>query len=169
MREGALGGIVGRGLRGVVATGLAGAALALGVAACGDDEEESAGTGAATESAETDGAEEVTVTATEYEFALSATPTAATESVTFDNQGKKFHVMVYARLNEGFTLEEAIELQGEKGSAETLAEAEAAPGKSVTVDVKGPAEPGDYVMLCPIEDKDGAHYELGQLEEFQIE
>ena len=142
------------------------ATLVFGVAACGDDDEEPAGDGTATEAA---GAEEVTLTADEYSFELSATPTPETKSVTFDNQGKKFHVMIFARLNEGFTVDEAIELQGEKGSAVTLAEAEAAPGKSTTVDVDGPVEPGDYVMLCPIEDKDGAHWELGQLQEFSIE
>ena len=143
------------------------ATLAFGVAACGDDDEESAGEGATTDA--TTGAEEVTLTADEYSFELSATPTPDTKSVTFDNQGKKFHVMIFARLNEGFTVDEAVELQGEKGSAVTLAEAEAAPGKSTTVEVDGPIEPGDYVMLCPIEDKDGAHYELGQLQEFSIE
>lgn len=146
------------------------ATLVLGVAACGDDEEEPAGDGVATGTTDaTAGAEEVTLTADEYSFELSATPSPETKSITFDNQGKKFHVMIFARLNEGFTLDEAIELQGEEGSAVTLAEAEAAPGKSTTVEVDGPVEPGDYVMLCPIEDKDGAHYELGQLQEFSIE
>jgi hypothetical protein len=165
MRDAALGG---NGVARFATAAAVAAALAFGVAACGDDDEESADGGAATEATETAGAEEVTVTATEYEFDLSATPTADTKSITFDNQGKKFHVMIYARLNEGFTVDQAIELQGEKGSAETLAEAEAAPGKSATVEVKGTAEPGSYVMLCPIEDKDGAHYELGQLEEFEL-
>ena len=164
MRDSALG--RNRAARFATATAVA-AALAFGVAACGDDDEESADDGAATEATETASADEVTVTATEYEFDLSATPTADTKSITFDNQGKKFHVMIYARLNEGFTVDEAIELQGEDGSAETLAEAEAAPGESATVEVKGPAEPGNYMLLCPIQDKDGAHYELGQLEEFE--
>lgn len=169
MRDEALGGISGSRLRRMAVTGLAGATLAFGVAACGDDEEESADGGTATQSAETSGAEEVTVTATEYEFDLSATPTAETKSITFDNQGKKFHVMIFGRLGEGYTLEEAVKLEGEKGSAETFAQAEAAPGETATAKVKGTLEPGEYVMLCPIEDEDGAHYELGQLEEFQIE
>lgn len=169
MRGYALGGTSRRVMRLTAATAV-GASLMLGAVACGDDEEESADTGGATsETAATGGAGEVTVTATEYDFELSATPTADTQSITFDNQGKKFHVMIFGKINEGFTLEEAIELEGEKGSAETLAEAEAAPGKSTTVQVEGPIEPDEYVMLCPIVDKDGAHYELGQLEEFQIE
>jgi len=144
---------------------VAAASLALGVAACGDDDDESSSdSGEAAASAE-----DVTVSAKEYSFDLSATPTADTKSVTFDNQGEEFHVMVFARLNEGFTLEEAVKLEGEKGSADVVAETEAPPGKSKTVKTKQPIEPGDYVMLCPIAGKEGPHYKLGQLEEFSIE
>lgn len=144
-------------------------ALAFGIAACGDDDDEgSEGSEASTEEAAS--AEEVTVTATEYDFELSATPTTDTQSVTFDNQGKEFHVMVFALLSEGVTLEEAVAAQGEKGTATMIAQAEAAPGKSTTVEIEEPIEPGGpYVMLCPIEGKDGAHYELGQLEEFDVQ
>ena len=146
-------------------------ALAFGVAACGDDDDEGSETDepATEETTETESAEEVTVTATEYEFDLSATPTAETQSVTFDNQGEKFHVMVWAQIAEGVTLEEAIKAEGEKGTATLVAEAEAAPGKSTTVEIEEDVAPGPYVMLCPIEDEDGAHYELGQLEEFDVE
>jgi hypothetical protein len=150
-----------------VAAVIASATLTLGLAACGDDEDE--GSSASEETTEEASAEEVTVTAEEYSFDLSATPTAETQSVTFDNQGKEFHVMVFAKLNEGFTVEEAIKLEGEKGSAEMVAQTEAPPGKSRTVETKQPIEPGDYVMLCPISGPEGPHYELGQLEEFQIE
>ena len=149
----------GRAIAGLLAAG----ALAFGVAACGEDEEES---GSEEGSAS---AEEVTLTATEYEFELSTTPTTDTKSVVFDNKGEEFHVMIFARINEGFTVEEAIEAQGEKGTAEMIAQAEAAPGESTTAQVKTAIEPGSYAMLCPIEDKAGAHYELGQLEEFEIE
>ena len=143
-------------------------ALAFGVAACGDDDDESSESGeSATE--ETASAEEVTVEATEYEFDLSATPTADTQSVTFDNQGEEFHVMIFARINEGVTVEEAIEAEGEKGTATVVAQAEAQPGESTTVEVEKAIEPGAYAMLCPIEGPEGAHYELGQLEEFDIE
>jgi hypothetical protein len=145
--------------------------LALGVIAvgCGDDDEGSEAASTSTSTTETADASEVTVTAEEYTFDLSATPTAETEEVVFDNQGKKFHVMIFARVNEGFTTEEAIELEGEKGSAEIVAQAEAEPGATANAKVRGPLEPGDYAMICPIQDKDGAHYELGQLEEFAIE
>lgn len=125
--------------------------LALGLAACGDS--------AAT----------VELNADEYDFELSATPTAETETVAFQNDGEDFHVLIFARINEGFTTEEAIKLEGEKGSAEIVAQAEAKPGETADAKVKGPLEPGDYAMLCPIGGPEGPHYELGQLEEFTIE
>jgi len=144
-------------------------AISLGAVACGDDDDESADSSATTTETDTASAEEVTVTAEEYSFDLSATPTTDTKEVTFDNQGQEFHVMIFARINEGFTVEEAVKMEGEGGSADLLAEAESAPGKTTTAKVKGPIEPGSYAMLCPIESKDGPHYELGQLEEFDIE
>ena len=141
------------------------------VAGCGDDDEDtdSAASGSSTTSTETADASKVTVTATEYEFDLSATPNADTKEVVFDNQGKEFHVMIFAKINEGFTLDEVIKLEGEKGSAELVGQTEAGPGETKTVEVKGPLEAGEYAMLGPIPSPDGPHYELGQLEEFSIE
>jgi len=150
----------------------AAAALALTFAACGDDDEESTTAAAEeTSSATTEeaSAEEVTVTAVEYEFDLSATPTADTTNVTFQNDGEEFHVMIFAKINEGFTTEEAIKLEGEKGSAEIVAQTEAEPGQTSEAKVKGPLEPGEYAMLCPVGGPKGPHYKLGQLQEFSIE
>ena len=149
-------------------------ALAFGVAACGDDDEEpasdsSAATEEASSSEDAASAEEVTVTAEEYSFDLSTTPTAETKSVAFDNQGKEFHVLIFARINEGFTVDEAIKLEGQKGSAEIIGQAESPPGKSTTLEVKKPIEPGEYAMLCPIGGPEGPHYKLGQLEEFEVQ
>ncbi len=153
----------------VAATVAAVASLALYAGACGDDDEGSSTAGGEGTETSAESAEEVTLTAVEYEFDLSATPTADTKSVTFDNQGEEFHVMIFAKINEGFTLDEAVKLEGEKGSATLIAEAEAAPGKSKTVETKMPIEAGSYAMLCPIPGKDGPHYKLGQLQEFEIE
>jgi hypothetical protein len=141
------------------------ASLGLALAACGDDDSDS-DSGSTEEAAS---AEEVTLTAEEYTFDLSATPTADTKQVTFDNQGKEPHVMIFARINEGFTVDEAVKLEGEKGSAEVVAQAEAPSGKSQVAKIKKPIEPGEYAMLCPIGSPDGPHYKLGQLEEFSIE
>jgi hypothetical protein len=161
-----------RGLAGGKARRAALAAIALcllvfAVSACGDDDDDASGTDeAATEA--TASAEEVTVTATEYDFELSATPTAETQSIVFDNQGKEAHALIFARLGEGYTVDEAFELEGKKGSAVTLVETGAEPGKSQTAEITEPLEPGSYAMLCPIGGPKGIHYELGQLEEFEI-
>ncbi|HEX2129258.1 MAG TPA: hypothetical protein VHF58_08585 [Solirubrobacterales bacterium] len=145
-----------------------------GLVACGDDDEDSADSAATTEATETEDTSSVTLVADDaggnYTFELSATPTAETEEIVFDNQGEQPHVLIFARLGEGFTVDEAFELEGRKGSAETLVEADAGPGKSKTVPIDGTLEPGNYAMLCPIPGPGGkAHYELGQLEEFTLE
>ena len=140
-----------------------------GVVGCGDDDEDASGDEAATEAS----VEEVTLIADdaggEYTFELSETPTTETTSVVFDNQGEEGHFLVFARINEGFTLDEAVELEGKKGSAEIYIQKGAGPGQSKTFEVSKPIEPGEFAMLCPIPSKEGPHYKLGQLEEFSIE
>src|SRR5688500_11630104 len=116
----------GKAARGAAIT-LALFALGFGLNACGDDDDEDSGddSAAVEETATTEesaDATNVTVTATEYDFQLSATPTAETETITFDNQGKEQHALIYARLGEGYTVDEAFELEGEEGSATTIAE-----------------------------------------------
>jgi hypothetical protein len=140
------------------------AVAAIGFAgACGGDDDDDSGEGAS--------ASDVTVTAKEYSFDLSATPTADTREVTLQNDGKLPHVLVFARINEGFTLDEAFELQGEKGSAEEVIQpVEVKPGQTKTATVEGSLEPGNYAMLCPIPAGGGkTHYDLGQVQEFEIE
>ncbi len=154
------------GKRWTIVLGLALAGLiALGVAACGGDDDQET-----TEAS----AEEVTVTTSDtadgFAWDVSATPTAETTSVTLNNESEEEHALVFARLGEGYTVDEAYELQGEKGSAtEVIRATGAAPGKSATAEVTESLEPGDYVLLCPIAGKDAPHYKLGQLEEFSIE
>ena len=148
-------------------------ALSLGAVACGDDDDD------ATTSAETTSEDVSTVTVTaaddveaaEYTFDLSATPTADTEAVTFENAGTVAHELIFARINEGFTTDEAIELQGEKGSAEIIGTSQGPipPDESIDVRLRGELDPGSYAMLCALGAKEGAHFELGQLEEFEIE
>jgi hypothetical protein len=150
--------------RAVIVFAVAVLAGAGSLVACGDDDDQG------DDSASTDaGAEQVTLTADEYTFELSATPTAETKSVTFDNQGKEAHFLVFARINDGYTVDDAVELEGKQGSAEVLIEEGAGPGKSRTFEVTKPIEPGNYAMLCPIPSRDGPHYKLGQLQEFTIE
>jgi hypothetical protein len=140
-------------------------ALALGAGACGGDDDEET-----TEAS----AEKVTVTTSDtadgYTWDVSPTPTAETTSVTLQNESKEEHALIFARLGKGYTVDEAYELEGEKGSAtEVFRTTGAGPGKSATADVTEPLDPGDYVLLCPVVGKDGPHYKLGQLDEFAIE
>ena len=144
------------------------AALALAMSACGSDDDDSSTTAA--EGTSEASASEVTVTATEYDFDLSATPTAETKSVTFTDDGQEPHVMVFARINEGFTLDEAVAAEGKKGTAEEVGVVQAKPGESSTLEVKEPLEAGHYALLCPLTTKEGEpHFKLGQLQEFDIE
>ena len=147
------------------------ATAAIGLAACGDDDDSTTAASDDSTTATEASTDTVTVTATEYDFALDpGTPTTDTKSIEFVNDGKEFHVMVLARINEGFTLDEAVKLEGEKGSADLIAEAEAAPGETSEAKFRGEIVPGDnYAMLCPVGGKDGPHYKLGQLEEFSVE
>jgi plastocyanin len=141
--------------------------LGLTLGACGDDGDETSSSADATSS---EAVAETTVTATEWDFELSATPTSETETVTFTNDGEQPHVLVFAKINEGFTIDEAVAAEGKKGTAEEVGFVDAKPGESATLKVKEPLEPGDYAMLCPIPAGDGEfHYDLGQLEEFEIE
>ena len=139
-------------------------ALGLGIAACGGDDDET--TSASEESAS---AETVTLTtgdtADGYSWVVEPTPAAETKTVKYVNDSDEQHELIFARINEGYTVEEAYELQGRKGSAELMAQGGAKPGTTSTVEVKGEIEPGNYAMLCPIP----GHYQQGQLEEFEIQ
>jgi plastocyanin len=146
-------------------------ALSAGLVACGDDDDDdSASTeGAATTTASTS-AETVDVEGGDFFFELSATPTTETQELTFENVGEEPHELIFAKINEGFTVEEAIEAEGEKGTAETIGFTFAKPGEEgKPIEVKKPLEPGDYAMVCAIRFEGQPHYELGMLEEFAIE
>jgi hypothetical protein len=147
--------------------GLSALAMATSVAACGGDDEDGGGSDGGGD--ETASAEVLTVTTADvedgYSWAVEPTPTAETKNITYVNDSEEDHALIFARINEGYTLEEAYELQGEKGSAEMLVEGGAGPGETAEFPVKGEIEPGNYAMLCPIP----GHYQKGQLEEFEIE
>jgi uncharacterized cupredoxin-like copper-binding protein len=155
-----------RGTR-ILASGVAALALGAGFIACGDDEDED------TAATETASAETVTVTtgdtADGYSWEVEPTPTAETKTIEYVNESEEPHALIFARINEGYTLEEAYDLQGRKGSATTVAESDRqtspGPGETVEIDVTEQIEPGNYAMLCPIP----GHYQQGQLEEFEIQ
>ena len=150
------------------------AAGALGAGGCGGDGDEettaaSAGRVTVTTSDAADGG---------YTWEVSPTPTAETILVNFKNESKEPHALIFARLGEGYTVDEAVELEGGKGSATEVigrtfvppVNHDAGGGPSVEIaDVTKPLSAGDYVMLCPLAGKDGPHYKLGQLAKFAIE
>jgi hypothetical protein len=152
-------------LRWRVLIALSAGVLAIGLAACGDDDSTEA-TDASTATAASAGT--VDVTATEYEFDLSANPATDTTEINFINDGAEEHALVFAKLNEGYTVDEAYKLQGKKGSAVQYGTTGAKPGQTSTIEIKKPIEPGHYVLLCPISGPEGPHYKLGQLAEFDI-
>jgi hypothetical protein len=155
------------------------AAGALGAGGCGGDGDE--------ETTEAASAGRVTVTTWDtadgrYTWQVSPTPTAETILVNFKNESKDSHALIFTRLGEGYTVDEAVELEGRKGSAtQVIPQTFAAPGNrdaggqqagsptGEIADVMKPLTPGDYVMLCPLAGKNGPHYKLGQLGQFAIE
>ena len=108
-------------------------------------------------------------TADGYTWDVSPTPTMETKTVTLRNESEKPHALVFARLGEGYTVDEAYKLEGKNGSAtEVIRDTGTGPRTSAAADVTEPLNAGDYVLLCPLAGKDGPHYKLGQLEEFAI-
>ncbi len=90
------------------------AAGALGAGGCGGDGDE--------ETTEAASAGRVTVTTWDaangrYTWQVSPTPTAETTLVNFRNESEDPHALIFARLGEGYTVDEAVELEGRKGSA----------------------------------------------------
>ena len=152
----------------ILAVAASGLVLALGASACGGDDDEDEDTAAVEEA----GAETVNVTATEYSFDLSATPTAETQEITLENLGQEEHDLIFARINEGYTLQDAIEAEGEQGTAEQFRPVLfAKPGEEAkqAIQLDG-LEPGHYAMVCTVETKDGQpHFDLGMTTEFDVE
>src|SRR4051812_39440253 len=114
-------------LRWRVLVALSAGVLAIGLVACGDDDSTEA-TDASTATAASAGT--VDVTATEYEFDLSANPATDTTEINFINDGAEEHALVFAKLNEGYTVDEAYKLQGKKGSAVQYGTTGAKPGQT---------------------------------------
>jgi plastocyanin len=146
-------------------------ALSLVAVACGDDDDEESEEAATAETATTAGPAEIEVTAGEYFFELSETPESpGPVTVRMTDEGGEAHSLIFARINEGFTLDEAFKAEGEKGTAETLGQLNAAPGQQAKGEIKAELTPGTYAMVCPVTTKDGeSHYDLGQSVEFDIE
>jgi plastocyanin len=151
----------------ILAVAASGLVLALGAAACGGDDDDEETTAAEEASAET-----VNVTGDDFSFELSATPTAETQEITFENIGEEDHELIFAKINEGYTLQDAIEAEGRKGTAEQFRPILfAKPGETAkrSIEIKEPLEPGNYAMVCAIPYKGDPHYDLGMQTEFAVD
>jgi ABC-type glycerol-3-phosphate transport system substrate-binding protein len=150
-----------------VLAGLAAMAIAAGLTACGA----SGGTDTATEAAA--GGQVIDVTAVDYKFeGLPDTLEKGPVTVNFSNEGKEAHMMVFGKVNEGYTLDDVIKAQGEDGTATQVGViTPVEPGADSTTPIKGEiTQPGHYFMLCPLKTKDGKnHFELGQEYEFDVQ
>ena len=137
------------------------AALSLVAAGCGGDDDDD-GNG--------DGPTAVDVTAGEYFFELSQTPeSTGPVTVTMKNDGAAPHSLIFARINEGFTLDEAFEAEGEKGTAEELGQLHSGPGQAAKGEITANLTPGHYSIVCPVQTKGVSHYQEGQSVEFDVE
>ena len=118
----------------------------------------------------------------DYEFEISGEPAGGTLTIAVDNSGKELHELIFTRLLDGKTFDEA------KAALDTAAEdvedplagitdsdaviddlgGAQAPGTSFTI--TGPdVEAGDYVLRCNIPNADGVpHYKLGMLAQVTI-
>jgi hypothetical protein len=137
-------------------------AMAVLAAGCGGEPEEPAEEAAAPT--------EIAVTADEYSFEVSDTPTAGKATFSLENVGEQPHVLILAKLAEDATAQEAIEAQGRKGTAEMLGQLEAGPGETAEQTIDAELTAGNYLMVCPVRTKESKkpHFALGQQEEFEI-
>ena len=149
---------------------VASVALVALVGACGGEEE------ATTETATTEGpataSGDITIEASEYAFGgVPQTIEAGDTSFTLDNVGQEDHNLFIAKINEGFTFDEAIEAMGEEGTAEEVGEIKAVkPGEQSEKPLEANLKPGNYGMLCFEAGPEGApHFTLGQRAEFTVE
>jgi hypothetical protein len=133
-----------------------------------------------------DGATEVTVTATDYDFeGFEALSEAGEYAITFTNEGEELHEMVLMRLSEDETrtIEELLSLPEEEQMAletEDVAFVFACPGDTAEP-VGATLEPGRHMMICFIpvgadEETDPAefenlgppHFSQGMVHEFEV-
>ena len=139
------------------------------VSACGDDEESTTGASAPPRPATASG--DVTIEAREYAFDnVPETIEAGKTSFTLENVGQEEHEMFIARINEGHTFDEAIEAEGEKGTAEEIGGVRPIEPGETSKPFDANLKPGNYGMLCFVQGPDGQpHFVLGQKAEFTVE
>ena len=158
-------------------------AVVAGLAACGGDDSNGESDDGGSAPAEETVASTLTVTDSDYAFAVEGEPVAGNLSIAVTNDGAEFHEIAMARLADGKTLEDfrtALAESSEEDDDDTyggVIEADSAiddlggvqlPGTSYTIAGEG-VDAGDYVLLCYIPNAEGtSHYDLGMLTGFTV-
>lgn len=161
--------------------------LALGLSACGDDDDDadtaSEDTTEDTAGGDAEGADVVTIDMVDYGFDVSGA-LAAGGSLHLVNSGAELHMMGVGKLKEGATLEELVDaLEGADPNAEEDPTAEfieeepeigwpggfVSPGNEVTFSAAN-LEPGTYAMLCfiPTEGDGAPHFAKGMVNQLEV-
>jgi hypothetical protein len=152
------------------------AALAVVLAACGDDTDSAEPTASqqqgADDSADQAGPTKVEVVASEYKYDMPSTIDAGETEFTLVNEGKEPHMIAIARLKANAPpVEELVQMSNKESGkylAEEIGATEAGPGatsKPLTADLK----PGDYGVVCffgPPSSK--PHALLGMFDKFTV-
>ena len=150
--------------RSLVLRGLA-AMLALGLAACGGDDDEPAQPTSTTE-AEPVGSDSIEIEYVDYGYAVSGALNAG-GTIEIENSGREFHMMAVARIKPGKTLDDLTDVmglrvsgsagsgggEGEPGPFATVAEQVSLPGNVMSPGAAAAVtlpdlEPGTYAILC---------------------
>jgi hypothetical protein len=109
----------------------------------------------------------VDVTATDFAFDIPAVAAGRT-SFVLNNEGEEAHIMVFFKLADGATLEDALASEtgeGIEGSWGTNIAATGGDTEAITFDV----EPGNYGVVCFLPTTDGTpHFMLGMQKEFSV-
>jgi hypothetical protein len=157
--------------------------MVLGVAACGEDDDDSGDASAdpttaaseepSDEPTEAEGPQEVTIVATEFHFDIPEVSPGETE-ITLQNDGKQPHFLYLLELTDDAPpLKEALKLPEKEADKFIAGKPEESkvvePGETTTLTVD--LQPGRYAALCFIDDPKSKtpHAFLGMAEEFNIE
>ena len=118
-----------------------------------------------------EGAEEIEVTAKEYEFDIPDDIEPGKVAFTLVNEGNEMHIFGYGRLKEGATFEQLqAEIQsGEEPELMTDEGLTGLAGPEGRSTVNGEVQSGTYVAYCFIPAPTGkSHMELGMLVPFEV-
>jgi hypothetical protein len=91
--------------------------LALGLSACGDDDDE-AGQDTATTEAEATGPNVLTIKETDYAFTLNGTAREGWLTLDIENTGKEWHMVSFSKFKAGKTTADVIKAFQEQGGGE---------------------------------------------------